>query len=329
MVSPLSKEVMMKRSEQEEKTPYQAWVGIDVSKKDVHVSVHGQKRVRVFEQTQHGYRKLIEWIPENCLVGLEATGGYERTLVCALHNANVAVAVINPRKARDFARSSGRLAKTERVDAISLALFTKRMQPKRHVPLSPAKQSLKAFQRRVNPLINMRVQEKNRLENPPECIRDSIQENIALLTKQIQAIKDNIAELILSDPELSNIAKRLRAVPAIGPVATATLIAELPELGHVNSKQIAALVALAPYPKDSRIYKGKRRIAGGRPRIRQVLYMTVLVSLRNNYHIKAFYDRLKASGKPGKVAVIACMRKLLVWLNAMFQSGEEWNPKLS
>ncbi len=304
-----------------------AWAGIDISKSDFHVSIFGSDTVYVFEQNRQGFEEVVELLAADTLVVMEATGGYERHLVSALQQADIATAVVNPRQVRDFARSCGKLGKTDRVDAQVLALFAERMNPAPQKRLSPEKQALKALRARHWQLMKMHVQERNRLSVASSCVADTIKEHIVWLGRQLDVVKREIQDLIASDAEMRRTAKLLQTVPGVGPTIAATLVAELPELGHASPKRVASLAGLAPFARDSGVFRGKRCIAGGRPVVRRALYMAVMVGLRFDYDIKRIYDRFKQAGKPAKVAITACMRRLLTWLNAMLRDATPWNSQ--
>ena len=298
------------------------WIGIDISKKEFHVSIHGEKDVHCLRQTPTGYQSLLSLLRSQSLVVMEATGGYERDVVKTLHDANVSLAVINPRQARDFARSCGNLCKTDKVDAQMLALFAKRMQPSLTLPLPAHTQHLKALRVRQSQLTEMRTQEKNRA---PANQTTSLKDHIQWLSKELKNLQAEIEALVADDPEMSEKAALLRSVPGIGPITVSTLLAQLPELGKASPKQISALCGLAPFPQDSGVHRGTRRIRGGRPQVRN---MAVVVGLRYQYDVEPIYRKLIKAGKKPKVAITACMRRMIIWLNPILRDKTPWNSNI-
>jgi transposase len=261
------------------------------------------------------------------LVCLEATGGLERLLVKEFQRRGIPVAVVNPRQIRDFARSMNRLAKTDRLDAHTIALFAQRMQPQPSPPISENAEKLQALTTRRHQVRDLLVQEQNRLARTwdPE-IRQLIQQAIELYQRQMQTLAEQIESLLATDAQFQQTARIVRSTPGIGPVATAALIAELPELGRLNRQQVARLVGVAPINRDSGMLRGKRTTGGGRSALRRCLYMPTLVAIKHNPKLKAFYQHLVQKGKPKMVALIASMRKLLVILNLMVKNNQTWLP---
>jgi transposase len=308
------------------------WIGIDVAKAtlDLHFLPSGQSHSLANNPT--GHRELRKLLPASdaCRIVLEATGGYERLLVADLVDAGYHVAVVNPRRVRDFARAMGLVAKTDRLDARVLAQFAEKVQP---APLekTPEKQSeIQQLVARRRQLIDLRTVESNRLETASsKPARRSIQAVLNILQRQIDAIEAAIQTLVESDDDWRQKNRLVQSVPGLGGVTAITLVAEVPELGKLNRQQISALIGLAPYNRDSGKQKGKRSISGGRKSVRCVLYMAALAARRCNPLIKAFAERLAQHGKPFKVVLTACMRKLLVIVNALLKSGQPWNPKLA
>lgn len=307
----------------------QVAVGIDVAKAtlDLHLLPAGQSHQ--LPNTSPGHRELRKLLPDpaGCLIVLEATGGYEREVVADLLDAGYRVAVINPRRARDFAKALGLVAKTDRIDAQVLARYAEMVKPA-PVEKTPEKQAeIQQLVARRRQLIDLRTQESNRWEiTRAKAARKSIQAVLNTLERQIRDIERAIEALVQSDDEWRHRAQLIESVPGLGGVTAATVLADVPELGKLNRQQISALVGLAPYNNDSGPRKGKRSIAGGRKSIRSVLYMAALAAKRCNPVIKAFADRLSQHGKPFKVVLTACMRKLLVILNSIVKSGQPWNP---
>ena len=310
-------------------------VGIDVAKAHVDVAVLGAKfDAQRFDNNAEGHSALATALQPLgvALVAMEATGGYEAALACALQAAGLAVAVVNPRQARDFAKSMGRLAKTDTIDARMLAEFAAVLVRREDLasfirPLADAQQqALAAMVTRRRQLLTMLLSERQRLQLAIPVVRPSIEAMIEAIRKQLDEVE---AQMVTHVHEhYAALDKLLRAASGIGPVASATLIAELPELGRLNRRQIAALVGVAPIANDSGTSRGRRRIQGGRFEIRRVLYMAALTASRRNPAIKPFYERLIAVGKQPKVALVACMRKLLTTLNAMVRTNTPWDNSL-
>jgi transposase len=304
-------------------------VGIDVSKNSFDVCVLPQKTFFKLQQDVSGRQQLLAHLPSpgTCLVAIEATGGYERLLVTQLVDAGHHVAVVNPRQVRNFAKGVGILAKTDRIDASVLARFAHDVQP-RCLGQTPEKQGeLEQLVVRRRQLVGLRTSEKNRMETiTAKLVRKSLQQTIDHLNKQIRRIDKEILALVESHDEWRDKTNLIQSVPGIGPVAGASLVAELPELGHLNRQEIASLVGVAPLNRDSGRFRGQRTTWGGRASLRRVLYMAALTARRCNPVIRAFADRLAAHGKKAKVILTACMRKLLVILNTMVKNNTQWNP---
>jgi len=310
-------------------------VGIDVAKAHVDVCVLGvASGVQRFANDADGHSALTAaLLPLGAgLVVMEATGGYEAALACALQASGLPVAVLNPRQARDFARSMGRLAKTDAVDARMLAemaaVLVHREDMARFVrPVADeCQQWLAALVTRRRQLLAMLGSERQRLQITPRKLHPSIEAIIAAIKAQLDDLEAQMMDHVRE--HFSGLDGLLQSTSGIGPVASATLIAQLPELGRLNRREIAALVGVAPMSNDSGNRKGRRRVQGGRFEIRRVLYMATLTAARYNPVIRAFYERLKAAGKLPKVALVACMRKLLTMLNAMVRTGKPWDASL-
>lgn len=315
---------------------YQAFVGIDVAKKALDVCVEPERRAFTCDADPAGIKHLLAQLPTpgTCLVVVESTGSYHRRLVAELVAELVAaghhVAIANPRQVRDFAKGHGILAKTDRLDAAVLAHFGRQVRPRIVRPAHAKQADLEALVTRRRQLVALRTAEKNRLEGPlPKTVHKSIQQVIDLLTKQVERIEKDILRHIESDDDWNAKAKLLSSVPGVGPATIATLLAELPELGILNRQQIATLVGVAPICRDSGQTNGPRHIGGGRADVRTTLYMAALAARRCNPTIQRFAERLRAAGKAAKVVITACMRKpcmrkLLVILNTMVQTGTPW-----
>jgi transposase len=307
----------------------QVFIGIDVSKAawDVHVLPEGRSfTVRVDEGAVQRLREGLG-APAASLVVLEATGGLERELVAALIDAGWNVAVVNPRQIRDFAKALGRLAKTDNIDAQTLALFAQCVQPRLTQKTSEKQQELDALVTRRRQLVGIRSTEKMRRQQAiHKSASRSIDQVLKVLDRELAALDRAIARLIEADDDWRAKRNLIESVPGVGPTTSATLVAELPELGRLNRQEIASLAGLAPFNHDSGKFRGQRRIRGGRASLRPMLYMAVLTAKRCNETIKLFAERLHKAGKPFKVVITACMRKLLTILNTLVRSGKPWAP---
>lgn len=304
-------------------------VGIDVAKHTLEVCLD-QATTFTIDYDPQGISGLLKKLPTPgaCLVVMEATGGYQRPLVAELLDAGHHVAVVNPRQVRDFARALGTRAKTDAIDARIIARFAEQIRPRTLPPIHEKQEELQQLVARRRQLIDLRTAENNRLETlSSKPVRRSVQDMVHTIGKQIERIEKDILELVRSDDEWRNRNDILGSVPGIGGISVASLLAELPELGLLNRQEIAALVGLAPFNRDSGRFRGKRSIQGGRSSIRKVLYMAVLSARRYNPVIREFAQRLEATGKPFRVVHIACMRKLLVTLNTMIKTNTPWNPE--
>lgn len=306
-------------------------IGIDVARAVLDVWVHPSG---VSWRTAHdtsGREELVQALRPLApyRVVMEATGGLELPLVAALSEAELPVVIINPRQVRDFARATGRLAKTDRLDARSLAEFGAAVNPPVRPLPDPQRRQLQELVTRRHQLVIMRSTEKTRLSRFSGKVKEYIESHIASLDGQLRDVERDIKTLLLSRPQWREQVQLLSNVPGVGPVLCATLVARLPELGQLNRKQIAALAGVAPFSRDSGTLRGKRTVWGGRRQLRRVLYMAALSATRSNPILRGFYRRLVAAGKPAKVALTACMRKLLGILNSMSNSGRMWNSSLS
>jgi transposase len=301
-------------------------VGIDVSKRmlDIFDDAIGTAE-RIANAPQAITEQVARWRCGNVLVVFEATGVYDRELAKALHQAGVRFARINPARARDFARAHGRLAKTDEIDARMLACFARTMAPAADQPPEPERNTLAQLAKRRDQLVQMRAQEKNRRsEAYDRTMKESIARVIDCFDEEVEAIEAAIKALIKSKPEISEQARLMQSAPGVGPVACMQLIAQMPELGQVGPKQVAALAGLAPLNVDSGTYRGKRAIGGGRKRVRDALYMAALNAVRRDGTFRSFYQKLRTAGKPAKLALIAVARKLLTTLNAMLRDRKTY-----
>lgn len=314
------------------KTPREpVYVGIDVSKAHLDVAVRPSGERWQVDNTVEGIEQLVKKLStlKPTLIVVEATGGLEMAAVGAMAAAKLPVAVINPRQARDFARSLGKLAKTDKIDADMLARFAEAIRPEPRVLPDEQTTQLHAILVRRRQLIEMVVAEKNRMGLTHPLVKPRLQEHIDWLEQELDQLDQDLRDHLQQSPIWREKEDLLRSVPGIGPVTTFTLLAELPELGKLNRKQIAALVGVAPYNCDSGYMRGKRAIWGGRACVRNALYMATLSASRHNPIIRAHFQRLIQAGKPAKVALVACMRKLLTILNAMMYSMRAWQPGLA
>ena len=306
----------------------QSFVGIDVSKAELDIYVRPSATHWTVRNDAEGHarlvRRLIAIAPT--LIVLEATGGLERQVAYALAEAELPVFVANPKRTRDFARATGLLAKTDNLDAQALAHFADAVRPELRDLPDQETQDLSALLTRRRQLVNTLTAERNRLHSAPFCIEDSVKEHITWLQEAIAALEAEIDTRIQANSQWRAQVKQLAAVKGVGDITAYPLTADLPELGRLNRKQIAALVGVAPLNNDSGSRRGKRRVWGGRAAVRTALYMAALSATRFNPAIKSFYERLLNAGKPKKVALTACMRKLLTILNAMVKNGTDWDP---
>lgn len=307
------------------------FAGIDVSKKELEVFLRPTGKSATFANDDEGITALVSFVKSFSprLIVLEATGGLEMRSVSALAAKRCPVVVINPRQVRDFAKSTGRLAKTDSIDAGVLAHFAEAVRPELRALKDAEVQKLDAFNTRRRQIVDMLTAEKNRLVMAPLPIREDIQENIDWLEKRLAKVNKDIDRFIKKSPLWREKDNLLQSMPGVGPVLSATILSGLPELGALNRKQIAALVGVAPYNRDSGVFRGRRSIWGGRADVRSVLYMGAISAIRFNPVIKRFYERLRAAGKLHKVALTACMRKLLVILNTMMRQGKHWDTTCS
>lgn len=304
------------------------FVGIDISKDRLDVTLRPSHEQLSFANSDPDIDELTLRLQslQPLLIVMEATGPYHQLLLGRLLAAGLRAIAVNPRQARDFARAIGRLGKSDQIDSGVLAEFAEKIRPEFRSVADEATQQLDAICTRRRQLIVMLVAEKNRLHSGPAAIRVQIRKHMAWLEKEIQQLDDDLDKLIRSTPAWCEKMDLLRSFKGVGPTTSYTMLASLPELGTLSRQQIAALVGVAPYNRDSGRYRGQRHILGGRAEVRATLYMAALVAIRWNPVIKAFYQRLIRSGKAKKVAITACMRKLLSILNAMLRNSTRWQP---
>jgi transposase len=307
------------------------FVGIDVSKAWLDVAVHEQTTFFRVRNNDQGINKLVDRLQEiePTLVVLEATGGFEKMVALELAHSNIPVVVTNPRRVRAFARSTGRLAKTDKLDAKVLAHFGFAIRPEPRALPGENEEQLTGLLTRRRQILNMLTVEKNRLQTVCAEMRVDIVEHILWLEAKLAELDETIGQVIDDTPVWKEKNTILQSVPGVGPVTSCTLLAMLPELGKLNRQQIAALVGVAPVNKDSGKRQAKRRVYGGRATVRSVLYMAALSARKFNPVISEFYERLIKQGKEKKVALTACMRKLLVILNAMMRTNQSWHVQPS
>jgi transposase len=306
------------------------WVGIDVAKHHWDVAAQGRKGVRRFSADAAGLEDLIAWLGKlgPVLVCLEATGGYERSLRDALQRRRISVSVVNPRQIRDFARAQGELAKTDAIDAAMIARFAATFKPEPDEQPTPSQERLRSLRARRQQVVQSLTQEKNRLATAPDSeSKESIQEAVDFYDRQLRELDRRIAELTSADPAFRQRLALLVTVPGVGAVTAAGLLAELPELGALSRGQAAKLVGLAPINRDSGTLRGKRMIGGGRTHVRRSLYMATIVATQHNSLIRSHYLQLIGRGKAKMTALVACMRKLLLILNAMIKHNSPWKEK--
>ncbi len=307
------------------------FVGIDVAKVELVVSILPSAERFTVANDERGVRTLVERLRAvaSTLIVLEATGGYELLGVAALAAAALPVVVVNPRQVRDFAKATGQLAKTDRIDADVLARFADVVRPAVRPLVDDAAQELDALLTRRRQLLEMLQAERNRtgqvFGKGKRLVKKSLKAHISYLERELRITDTDLGAMIKASPVWRERDELLQSVPGVGPVLSRTLLADLPELGQLSRRQIAKLVGVAPLSRDSGTLRGRRFVQGGRATVRAVLYMAALVATKRNAVIRAFYRRLVAAGKPKKLALVACMRKLLTILNAMVRTSQPWS----
>lgn len=310
---------------------YQRYVGVDVSKQQLDVAVSPNGSRGRFPNDDVGFDQLATWLgdPAGVLVVFEATGGYQTAAVAALAQAGFAVVVVNPRWVRDYARSQGRLAKTDRLDAQLIAEFASKSDLQVRPLRDAQSRLLQELMSRRRQLLEMQTMERNRRHQASPSVAASIEQHLQWLKAELKQLDDELDDQIRQSPMWRAQDKLLRSVPGVGEVTSRTLLAELPELGHLSNRQIAALAGVAPLNRDSGQSVGHRSIWGGRAVVRSALYMAIVSAHRHNPVIARYYAHLRKQGKPFKVAMVACMRKLLIILNTMFKQGQPWQPRMA
>lgn len=304
----------------------EAYVGVDVSKDLLDVKVLPSNETQQFSNDDAEISKLIKFLKkiDPALIVFESTGGLEMPAVSSLIENHLPVVIINPRQVRDFAKATGKLAKTDLIDADTIARFARDIRPQVRPIKDEHTQLLSALNARRRQIVDMLVAEKNRLHTAPKSNRKSIQAHIQWLERSLKDINNDIDKTIKKSPMWRENDKILQSFTGVGPVVSASLLCDLPELGTLNRKKIATLVGVAPLNCDSGRFRGRRRIKGGRANVRRKLYMAAVASIRHNPLMKDFYDRLIDAGKPPKLVLTACMRKILTILNAMMKNRTYW-----
>jgi len=302
------------------------FVGIDVAKEHLDIAVRPNGEIWTIKNDEQSAMELAIKLKElrPAVVVMEATGSYEMCVASVLSITGLPVAVVNPRQVRDFAKSTGKLAKTDTLDAHVLAHFAEAIRPEVRSLSDEQAQQLHALVVRRRQIIEMMVSEKNRAYVSHKSIQEQVRKHIEWLENELKELENDIGESIRESPVWREKDKLLQSVPGIGPITSGVLLASLPELGLLDRKKIAALVGVAPFNRDSGNMRGKRTVFGGRSHVRSMLYMATLTATRYNPVIKQFYDRLIQVGKATKVAIMACMRKLITIINAMIRYSEPW-----
>ncbi|GFD96618.1 IS110 family transposase [Alteromonas sp. KUL156] len=305
-------------------------VGVDTGKDFLDIHIRPLNEYFKVSNNKKGIGEAIKRLRKLDIerVVIESTGRYEAEFVAACAKADIAFSVVNPVHVKRFAGAIGRRAKTDKLDAALIAQFGEVIQPKLSTLKPENMQKMADIVRRRNQLIEMQTKEKNRLQIMPKSVQSSIKAILLILKKHIEKMNDELAELIESCPDYSAKSELVQSMPGIGKVSAAALISYLPELGLMNSKQVAALVGVAPMSKESGKYKGKQVTQGGRHQVRTVLFMAMMSAMQCNPKFKSFYERLVEAGKPKKVAIIACVRKMVVILNSMVRDGVMWEEKV-
>ena len=305
------------------------YVGIDIAKHTFELCSMNRKEIRQFDNNKKGIRKAAKILTQlrPKLVAMEATGGYEIPLAAELYAAGLPVAIVNPRRIREFARANGQLAKTDKIDAQVIATFAAKMQPPTQEQIDHNSRLMKTLVARRHQLIRMRTAENNRFEHAlDKVITASLGRILKTIEREIEKVEMLIREQLALMPQLQAKAQILNSTPGIGEITAAMLVTEVPELGRLNRRQIAMLIGVAPINRDSGSFRGKRMTGAGRMDVRSRLYMPTLVAIRHNKVICRFYQHLLSKGKSKMTAIIACMRKLITILNIMVAKNETWNP---
>lgn len=304
------------------------FVGIDIASEKIDVFIDSSNEYLTVSRSKDGLTELMKTLEslDVELIAMEATGGYEDFVACVLDENQYSIAIVNPKKVRDFAKALGKLAKTDKIDAKVLALFANKIKPPKTELLSKEQIHLKQLVRRRKSLMLIEQMERNHLRTESNNdVLETVNHVLDVLEDSLNDIEQKIDEAIAQSSNLSKAVEIMSSVPSVGKVVAQTILAELPEIGSLSRASIAALAGLAPFNCDSGLMKGKRRIWGGRSRVRDVLYMSAMVAIQYNPKIKEYYEQLQKRGKPKKVALIACMRKILLILNSMVKNQSFWN----
>lgn len=302
-------------------------VGVDVAKETLEIATSAGEHWQCANDAK-GHRALSERLMGAGCIVLEATGGYEQPLLARLGQAGLPAVAVNPRQVRQFARAVGRLAKTDRIDAEMLVRFGQHTQPEVRPLPDEQTRLLEALLTRRQQLLEMIQAERNRLEHALGAVRTDVRQHIAFLVKRLKAVDRDLDGQLRESPLWREKEKLLKSIPGVGRQMVLRVCAQLPELGSIPRKKVAALVGVAPYNCDSGTLRGQRHCWGGRAAVRDVLYMATLAAVRHNPPIRAFYERLQAAGKPKKVALVACMHKLLLVMNAIVRDNTAWDPQM-
>jgi transposase len=307
------------------------FAGIDISKDALDIGLLPSKATFHLPYDEKGIAEAVQRLAQAkpTLIVLEATGGLETRVAAHLVAGELPVAVVNPRQPRDYAKATGQLAKNDRIDALILADFARAVRPQVRPMKDESTQELDGLVTRRNQLVDIRVQENLRLNRAPKVQQKSLRNHIAWLDKGIAAIEKDLTARLRNSDAWRVKDDLLRGIPGVGPTTSAVMLAKLPELGTLDRKKIAALTGVAPLADDSGKHHGKRFVWGGRADVRSVLYMAALTAMRWNPVIKSFAQRLKSAGKPAKVIIVACMRKLLIIMNAIIKNNQPWDPKIT
>lgn len=305
---------------------YKFYIGVDVSKHKLDVVLSHETHVLEVSNTELGLKELIKQLPnkKQSLIVLEASGGYEKLMVDYLRSKQFNVAVVNAKRVRDFAKASGKLAKTDRIDAQVIMAFGKAFNPIPQALSTPEEEVRRHYLKRRMQLVKMLATEKQHLEHLPKEFHASVQKHIRHLEKQLVEIESSLKEHVMKDPALKQKLEKLEAIKGVGEITAMNVLLTMPELGQLTAKEVASLSGLAPFNKDSGQTQGKREIWGGRAAVRSALYMAILTAIRFNPTIKTVYDRLIERGKLKKVAMVACMRKLIIIMNAIIRDNSSF-----
>jgi transposase len=312
------------------KKTYKFYVGIDVAKQKLDVAISNRDSLFQIANNKEGFSELVKSLPtkKKTLIVLEASGGYEQSVVNYLQRKMYDVAIVNAKRVRDFAKASGKLAKTDGIDANVIMAFGCTFNPVAQPISTPDEKERLNYLNRRSQIVMMIAKEKQHLEQSPSDFHRHINKHIQYLEKELTKIEETLTELINRDPDLKMQVERLDEIKGVGKVTAMNVLLHMPELGQLTPKEASALAGVAPFNKDSGQMKGKRQIGGGRAPVRSALYMAILSARKFNPVIKKFYDRLIAKGKLAKVAMVACMRKLIIIMNAMMRDNSSWQPRI-